>query len=83
MLKALSPNIGTLAETNKDAITLNKRVHQIMTSELVTLTPDADISEAIEIFNTHDFSCIPVINDKDKPVGIISWRDIIKAVRLE
>jgi acetoin utilization protein AcuB len=83
MLKALSPNIGTLAETNKDAITLNKRVHQIMTSELVTLTPDADISEAIEIFNTHDFSCIPVVDDKDKPVGIISWRDIIKAIKLE
>ncbi|MGR3293648.1 MAG: CBS domain-containing protein [Candidatus Scalindua sp.] len=83
LLKALSPNIGTLAETNRDTITLNKRVHQIMTSELVTLTPDADISEAIEIFNNHDFSCIPVVDDNDKPVGIISWRDIIKAVRLE
>ncbi len=83
MLKALSPNIGTLAETNKDAITLNKRVHQIMTSELVTLTPDADISEAIEIFNNHDISCIPVVDDKNKPVGIISWRDIIKAIKLE
>jgi acetoin utilization protein AcuB len=82
MLKALSPNIGTLAETNKDAITLNKRVHQIMTSELVTLTPDADISEAIEIFNNHDISCIPIVDDKNKPIGIISWRDIIKAIKL-
>ncbi len=83
LLKALSPNIGTLAETNKDAITLNKKVHQIMTSKLVTLTPDAEISDTIEIFNNHNISCIPVVDDKNKPVGIISWRDIIKAIKLE
>ena len=82
LLKALSPNIGTAAETSKDAATLNKKVHQIMTSELVTLTPAADISEAIEIFNSYDISCIPVVDDKNKPVGIVSWRDIIKAIKL-
>ncbi len=82
MLKAISPNVGTLSETNRDAITLNKRVHQIMTSEPVTLAPDAKISDAIEIFNNHDISCIPVVDDKNKPVGIISWRDIIKAIKL-
>ncbi len=82
LLKAISPNVGTLAETNRDAITLNKRVHQIMTSKLVTLSPDAEISDAIEIFNNHDISCIPVVDDKNKPVGIISWRDIIKAIKL-
>ena len=83
LLKALSPNIGTLAETNRDTIALNKRVHQLMTSKLVTLTPDAEISDVIEIFNNHDVSCIPVVDDKDKPVGIISWRDILKAIKLE
>ncbi len=82
LLKALSPNVGTLAETNKDALTLNKKVHQIMTSELVTLAPDAEISEAIEIFNNYDISCIPVVDDESKPVGIVSWRDIIKAIKL-
>jgi len=82
MLKALSPNIGTIVEMNRDTITLNKKVHQIMTNEPVTLAPNADISDAIEIFNNHDISCIPVVDDKNKPVGIISWRDIIKAIKL-
>ncbi len=82
MLKAISPNIGTLSETNRDAITLNKRVHQIMTSKPVTLALDAEISDAIEIFNNHGISCIPVVDDKNKPVGIISWRDIIRAIKL-
>ena len=82
MLKALSPNIGTSVETNRDTITLNKKVHQIMTSEPVTLAPDAEISDAIQIFKNHDISCIPVVDDKNRPVGIISWRDIIKALKL-
>ncbi len=80
LLKALSPNIGTPAETNRDASTLSKKAHQIMTRNPVSLLPDAGIYDAIEIFNNHNISCIPVVNDKNKPVGIISWRDILKAI---
>lgn len=82
LLKALSPNIGTIIETAKDTVTLNKRVHQVMTSKPVTLTPNAGVNDAIEIFNNHKISCIPVVDDKNKPVGIISWRDILKAIKL-
>ena len=34
----------------------------------------------IKIFNKHDISCIPVVDDEHKPVGIISWRDILKTL---
>lgn len=80
LLKALSPNIGTIAETNKDALTLNKRAHQIMTREPVTLMPNAGIHDAIEIFNNNNISCIPVVDDEHTLVGIISWRDILKVL---
>jgi len=80
LLKALSPNIGTLSETVRDLASLNKRAHQIMTRKAVTLGPDAAILDAIEIFNTHNISCIPVVDDQNKPVGIISWRDILKTL---
>ena len=82
LLKALSPNIGTSSETYRDTITLNKKVHQIMTSKTITLAPDAEVFDAIHIFNEYDVSCIPVVDDKDIPVGIISWRDIIRAIKL-
>ncbi len=77
LLKALSPNIGTAAETPKDLATLNKRVHQILTREPITISPKSKISEAIDIFNSHDISCIPVVDEEHKPVGLISWRDIL------
>ena len=80
LLKALSPNIGTASETERDSASLYKRAHQIMTRKPITLAPDAGISDAIEIFNNYNISCIPVINDEHKPVGIISWRDILKTI---
>jgi acetoin utilization protein AcuB len=83
LLKALSPNVGTIIETNRDAATLNKKVHQIMARNLVTLTPNAGIYDAIEVFNIHNISCIPVVDDNNKPVGIVSWRDILKAINLK
>lgn len=81
LLKALSPNLGTAAETSKDKETLNKRAHQIMTRKPVTLKPSATISTAIKIFNTHTISCIAIINNKHEAVGILSWRDIFKTLK--
>jgi acetoin utilization protein AcuB len=80
LLKALSPSVGTVAETARDAAILNKRAHLIMTRKPVTLGPNSGIYDAIEIFNNHDISCIPVVDDEHKPVGIISWRDILKTL---
>ena len=81
LLKALSPNIGTSTESYKDASTLNKRVHQIMTRHPIVLHEDATIDDAINLFNTHGISCIPIVNNDNKPIGIVSWRDVLKALR--
>ncbi len=80
LLKALSPNLGTVSATLSDEATLNKRVHQIMTRSLITLHTDATIRDAVDMFNTHRISCIPVVDNDFRPLGIVSWRDILKAV---
>lgn len=78
LLKSVSPNIGTMVVTYKDMATLNKRVHQIMTRKPITLTPDASLSDAIGVFNRHRISCIPIVDENFRPVGIVSWRDIMR-----
>ncbi|MGH1486898.1 MAG: CBS domain-containing protein [Cellvibrionaceae bacterium] len=80
LLKALSPNIGTAAETTKDLATLNKKVHQIMSRKPIVLNEANNVYDAIEVFIEETISCIPVVNAENKPVGIISWRDILKAL---
>lgn len=80
LLKALSPNLGTMTETYKDAATLNKKVHQIMTRKPITLTPSATVKDAVNLFNTHRISCIPIVDKDFRPIGIVSWRDILKSM---
>ncbi|MBI3773158.1 MAG: CBS domain-containing protein [Gammaproteobacteria bacterium] len=80
LLKALGASVGTAAETAKDAATLNKKVHQIMTRKPITLKASADIYDAVSIFNQHTVSCIPIVDDENRPVGIISWRDILRVI---
>ncbi len=78
LLKSISPNVDTIAATEKDLFSLNKRAHQIMTRNPITINEDAAITEAVQLFNSNNISCIPVIDKNQKPVGIISWRDIIR-----
>lgn len=80
LLKAISPNIGTMSETFDDEATLNKRVYQVMTRKPITLRPEAPIGDAVNLFNAHRISCIPIVDREFRPVGIITWRDILKAI---
>jgi len=80
LLKALSPNIGTLSETDMDTVCLNKRVHQIMTRKPIVLRKNAGIFDIVEIFNNKNISCVPIVDDGFRPIGIISWRDILKTL---
>jgi acetoin utilization protein AcuB len=80
LLKALSPNIGTAAELARDTATLNKKAHQIVNRKLATLTADANVFDAIDIFNNTQMSCIPIVDGSNHPVGILTWRDIMRTL---
>jgi acetoin utilization protein AcuB len=82
LLKALSPNIGSARESYQDIASLNKRVHQIMTRRPIVLQESATVDDAIQSFNTHSISCLPVVDLNFRPVGIVTWRDILKNLRI-
>jgi acetoin utilization protein AcuB len=83
LLKALSPYIGGVTESARDLATLNKRVHQIMSRQLITLHPQAFVADAVRLFLENRISCIPIVDREFKPVGIVSWRDILKSLPSE
>ncbi|MFC3853972.1 CBS domain-containing protein [Salinispirillum marinum] len=78
LFKAISPNLGTAAETWKDLATLSKKVHQVMTRKLVVIRENAPIFDAVEMINQHRVSCLPVVDERGKVAGILSWRDILR-----
>lgn len=76
-LKATNANLELPTANEKDLVMLNKRVHQIVSKKLVTIKEFSSFSEAIKIFHDTGVSCLPVINNDNKPIGVLTWRDII------
>ena len=80
LLRALSPYVGSVAETARDLATLNKRVHQIMSRHPLTLRPHSSVAEAANLLLENRISCVPIVDGDFMPVGIVSWRDLLKAL---
>jgi len=77
-LQALSPNIGTAAEVSRDTESLQKRVHQVMTHNPLTIAPHCDINQASRLILDHNIGCLPVL-DNNIIVGIITWKNLLNA----
>lgn len=73
----LSPNIGTRKETHADSALLRQRAHQIMSRKLISADPTMGIYDAILKFHDHHISCLPIVDNNNIPLGIITWRDIL------
>ena len=54
---------------------LNKKVKDIMTTDVVTTTSDVDVVNAFEKFMEYKISSLPVVED-DKLIGIITATDV-------
>ncbi len=80
VFKHLSPSVGTQRETAKDLLLLHKRIHLIMCRDLITAKASISLNEAVLLFHDNHISCLPVVNNAGAPIGIISWRDILKIV---
>lgn len=83
LYKNLSPAIGTYKETHKDTVLLHKKIHLIMSRDLITCAANLPLNEAVVLFHDNHISCLPVVNDKYQPTGIITWRDIMKILALQ
>jgi acetoin utilization protein AcuB len=52
-------------------------IGEIMTSDVVTIRPDTDISEVARLIHTHKIGGLPVVEDANKVVGMITAMDIL------
>jgi CBS domain-containing protein/sporulation protein YlmC with PRC-barrel domain len=49
---------------------------EIMTDNLITLNPDDTLSDAIELFSRYTFRAIPVVDENDRLLGVVSLHHI-------
>lgn len=55
-------------------------VAKVMSSDVITIEPDANIADAADLMLNKKVSGIPVLNDKKNVVGIITESDIFRMV---
>jgi len=83
LFKQLSPTIGTSKETPRDITLAQQKVHQIMSRDLISAQKEQSINDAVLLFHDNHISCLPVIDEKSRAIGIITWRDILKVIALQ
>ncbi|MDT7042440.1 CBS domain-containing protein [Candidatus Nitronereus thalassa] len=79
LLKSISPFIDTLSETTRDLATLQKRAHQIMSRKPISVAQDTTLEDAVETLLQHNISCLPVTNKDGAIVGVLTWKDLLRA----
>ena len=79
VLRHLSPFIDTpLVQRSQDLATLQRRIHQIMTRRLIAIDPDSTAAQAAHLMVEQKVSCLPVIDERERVVGIITLRDLAR-----
>ncbi len=64
----------------QEEATLQLQAQEVMTSPLITIKDTNSLIDALQIMHSHNFRRLPVINNEQKLIGIITDKDIFKAI---
>jgi len=59
---------------------MSLKIENVMVVDVVTVEAEATIGEAVELMNKNEIGCLVVVDEEEKPVGIITERDLLKRV---
>jgi CBS domain-containing protein len=59
---------------------LGTKVSDVMTTKIKTVKEDTEVSDAANLMIKHNINRLPVLDDKDEMVGIITRADIVKSM---
>jgi acetoin utilization protein AcuB len=82
-LRGSVPLLETLSDGSRGLLDrLAQPVAALMTREVVTLTPDRDLSDAVELMLEHGVGALPVVDSpSNRLVGIVSSVDVLRSVK--
>lgn len=60
-----------------------RKVKELMTKKVITANPNEKLKDVIKKLADNDISGLPVIDENNKVVGMISEKDILKALKTE
>ncbi|MDO6524065.1 EAL domain-containing protein [Motilimonas sp. 1_MG-2023] len=78
LFQALSPYINTKSEQHRDAVTLNKRAHQIMEKSPKTMMTTSPIEQCSQWLLEHSQDIIIVTGSVDVCMGVITAKEMLR-----
>jgi acetoin utilization protein AcuB len=80
-LKRASPSDATTLDVHELLYLIAKiKIKDVMTKRPVTVPPDFTVEEAAEVLLKNNISGVPVTDDKDHVVGVITQQDLFKVL---
>ena len=74
--KSMSPKLGTKDETGQDRKCLTQKVKTIMSSKVIAIKKELKIGSAGKFMVAKGVSCLPVANDDNRLLGLVTLRQI-------
>jgi len=56
------------------------KIENVMVSDVITVEAEATVRQAVDLMNTHEIGCLIVVDEEEKPVGILTERDLLRRV---
>jgi len=53
-------------------------VDEVMTTHAITVHPDTDLAQAVELVTSTGIKCLPVVDEHDRVLGVVSRRDVVR-----
>ncbi|RVU37387.1 CBS domain-containing protein [Rheinheimera riviphila] len=78
--KALSPVMDSASEHTIELYIQSRKVRQVMTSPVISVSQDLGILQAAALLVERNISCLPVVDQQQRLIGIVSWKDIMRRI---
>lgn len=78
--KALAPLIDSATGSTLDVFMQERKVQSVMTTPVISVKQHVAVLDAAELLIRHNISALPVVDDLQRLIGIVSWKDILRLV---
>jgi CBS domain-containing protein len=59
------------------------KIENVMISDVITIEAEATVRQAVDLMNKHEIGCLIVVDKEEKPIGILTERDLLRRVLAE
>lgn len=68
-----------LSERNRSPEELAQAVSEVMSADVIVVTPATDVTEIIDLMTENRIGAVPVVDNDSQLAGIVSYVDVLRA----